>query len=534
MIFKLQSTFVFLFLVSNTFAQQPIIIEKTDLTEVKLYQNGAYISRLARTQLNEGFNEVVFKNLSPYINSQTLTVKGMGDATILNVSFKQNYLKDKYKPKEITMLESNLDTLNYKYQQVLNTSAILKEKESLLLANKSIGGANNGVLADELEPMMDYFSAKLTEIKDDMLNNSLKEKKLREQIEKIKNELNNRNNKNNLPEGNIVIEVNAKGKGNATFELGYLIATEATWYSFYDIRTKDVNSPVQIIYKAKIIQNTGENWENTKLRLSTANPQAGSVKPELYPWYLNFNVPQVLLKGTRDMRQNYQIQGDAPAVMSTATPEMKSVEVTLSQSQLSSEFTVAIPYTIMSDGQEHQVDIQSFSLPAVFEYVALPKLDVDAFLTARIAGWEDLSLTPGAANIYFDGAYVGESYINPLETGDTLTLSLGRDKKIIVKREKLKEFSSSKLFGNIKERSFTYEISVKNTKKEALNIVIQDQVPISQDKEIEVKITELSNGVLNDVTGKTEWRLAIQPNENKKVRLSYTVKFPKNKQVSGL
>ena len=166
------------FLLKMSHAQQPAFIEKTDLTEVKLYQSGAYINRTAKAILNAGINELVFKNLSPYINPQSLTVKGTGDATILNVSFKQNYLKDKYKPKEITNLETILDSLNYKYQQVLNTSAILKEKESLLMANKSIGGANNGVLADELEPIMDYFSAKLTEIKEASLENSMKEKKL--------------------------------------------------------------------------------------------------------------------------------------------------------------------------------------------------------------------------------------------------------------------------------------------------------------------------------------------------------------------
>ena len=178
--------------------------------------------------------------------------------------------------------------------------------------------------------------------------------------------------------------------------------------------------------------------------------------------------------------------------------------------------------------------IQTFSLPAVYEYVSLPKLDADAFLTARIAGWEDLSLTPGSANIYFDGAYVGESYINPFETGDTLTLSLGRDKKIVVKREKLKEFSSTKLFGGNKERTFTFEISVRNTKKEALTIVLLDQVPLSQDKEIEVKVLELSEGIKDDETGKVAWNLALQPNETKKVRLSYSVKYPKNKSVAGL
>ena len=526
--------FAFLFLVITLpgIAQQPVFVDKTELTEVKIYTNGAYVSRSAKTILNAGINEVVFKGLSPYIDPKSVTVKGKGDATLLNVSFKQDYLKDRYKSKEIVNLEGLLDSLNYKYQQVLNTASILKEKESLLLANKSIGGANNGVLADELEPVMDYFSAKLTEIKEEQLTNSVKDKKVREQIEKVKNELTKYNQLRNQPEGNIVVQVNANAKGAAAFEFAYMINQQASWYSFYDVKAKDVTSPVEVIYKAKVMQNTGENWEHTKLRLSTANPQAGNVKPDIYPWYLNFIVPQTMV--LQGLNKRY-INDVAPrSSQAITTNEMASIPVSITESQLSTEFSIAIPYTIMSDGKEYQIEIQSFSLPAVFEYVALPKVDADAFLTARIAGWEDLNLTPGSANIYFDGAYIGESYINPLSTGDTLALSLGRDKKIVIKREKLKELSSTRFLGSTKERAFTYEISVRNTKKESMTLVVEDQVPISQDKEIEVKIDELSGGIKNEETGKVFWKITLQPNETKKIKFAFAVKYPKNKMVNGL
>ena len=184
----------------------------------------------------------------------------------------------------------------------------------------------------------------------------------------------------NQPEGNIIVLVNATTKGAAAFEFAYMINKQASWYSFYDVKAKDVISPVEVIYKAKVIQNTGENWENTKLRLSTANPQAGNVKPDIYPWYLNFMMPQtILIQGTN---KRYSIADAAPSAQAIISSEMASLPVSIAESQLSTEFSISIPYTIMSDGQEHQVDIQSFSLPAVFEYVALPKVDADAFFGA--------------------------------------------------------------------------------------------------------------------------------------------------------
>ncbi len=526
-----------LFLTDFISAQELKVISNTEIKEVKLYQNGAMLNRTAKVSLNPGNYELVFDGLSPYINPQSINVKGMGDAVMLNVAFKQNYLKDKIKSKEVVELEVLLDSLNYKYQQTLNTTTVLQEQQNVLLANKSIGGANVGVTAAQLQAMIDYFSRKLAEVKDKLLDNSIKEKKQKEQIEKLKNQLAELNNRKNQPSGSIVVNVAVKTKTNASFDLSYLIASNATWYPFYDIRAKDINSPVELIYKAKASQNTGEDWKNVKLVLSTGNPQEGGVKPELTTWFLNFYEPRpvyMLQKANRpSAAESREVPSTSPGFNEDAK-QMESIPVQLNQNQLSSDFAIGIPYSILSDGEEYQVDIQSFQLPASYSYEATPKMDGDAFLTARLTGWENLSLTPGSANIYFDGAYIGESYINPGETEDTLTLSLGRDKRINIKREKLKEFSSTKLFGAYKERSFMYEITIRNTKNTSAEILLQDQIPVTQNKEIEIKVDELKGGDHNIENGTVKWKLKLQPNESKKLRLGFTVKYPKGKQIAGL
>lgn len=525
---------------SSVFSQETKFISNTEIKEVKLYQNGAMLNRSAKMSLNPGNFELVFDGLSPYINPQSISVKGMGDATMLNVSFKQNYLKDKIKTKEVVELEAQLDTLNYKYQQTLNTTNVLQEQQNILLSNKSIGGANVGVNATQLQAVIDYFSKKLADLKDKLLDNSLKEKKQKEQIEKIKNQLATLNSKSMQPSGSIVVNVLVKSKTIAIFDLSYLIGSNATWYPFYDIRSKDINSPVELVYKAKASNNTGEDWKNVKLKLSTGNPQQGGVKPELSTWFIKFYEPQpayLMYKSPAPAAASKQNESTRAVAVGQSVAEdvaMSSIPVQMNQNQLSSDFEISIPYSIPSDGEEYQIDIQSFNLPAIYTYESTPKLDGDAFLTARLTGWENLSLTPGAANVYFDDAFVGESFINPSETEDTLSVSLGRDKRINIKREKLKEFSSTKLFGNNKERSFMYEITIRNTKNAATEILLQDQLPISQNKEIEVKSDELSNGELNAETGTVKWKLKLQPNETKKLRLGFTVKYPKGKQIEGL
>jgi uncharacterized protein (TIGR02231 family) len=520
-------------------AQDPVWVGNSEIKEVKIFQNGAMVTRTAKATLNPGLQEVVLDGLSPYINPQSISLKGTGDATILAVSFQQNYLVEKKKSKEITSLEQDLDSLSLRLQQVKNKIVVLSETQALLQANKSIGGANNGVLVDELEPVVDYFIKKMGELKEDQLMTQLKEKKLNDQIGKIQQQLNVLRQKQQQPTGNIIVKVDARSRTMSSFDFSYVISSNVTWYAFYDIKVKDVNSPVELVYKAKVNQSSGEDWNQVRLSLSTGNPAIGSERPFLNPWYLNFYQPRPMY--SVQQKSNRMDMPSAPAVAEGAVmtmeqdqQDMKNVSVIMSENQLSSSFEIQQPYSIPSDGQDYQVEIQKHSLKADYNYIVLPKLDADAFLTARITGWEELSLTAGGANIYFDGAYVGESFVNPAETNDTLEISLGRDKRIVVKREKLKDLSGSKMFGGNKERSLSYDISIKNGKKEAISILLYDQIPLTMQKDIEVKVEELSGGEHNVETGEVKWKLQIPAGETTKKRLSFKVKYPKEKQILGL
>jgi len=521
----------------STKAQEPIWISNSVVKEVKIYQSGAMVSRTAKATLSPGLQEVVLDGLSPYINPQSIILKGNGDATILAVSFQQNYLAEMNKSKEVLNLEENIDSLSNRLQQLKNRNNVLTETQNLLLANKSIGGANTGVLVDELEPVVDYFIKKMNELKEEQLASVGKEKKLNEQINKLKQQLNVIQQKRQQSTGNIIVKVNVNAKTNSTFDFSYVIGTNVSWYPFYDVKIKDVNSPAELVYKAKVSQSTGEDWNQVKIGLSTGNPSIGNDRPQMNPWYLNFYEAYHQLQGVRSKSMEIS---QAPGVVNSgyaadeSVKEMTTIPVMMNENQLSTSFDIQGAYSIPSDGQEYQVEVQKFNLKSTYNYVGLPKLDGDAFLTASVTGWEELSLSPGGANVYFDGAFVGESFINPLETSDTLEISLGRDKRIVLKREKLKDISGNKLFGGNKERTMAFDISVKNGKKEAVTMILYDQVPLSNQKDIEVKIEEMSGAQYNAETGEIKWTLTIAPGETVKKRLAFKVKHPKDKQIIGL
>ncbi len=516
-------------------AQNSIRLDNSEIEKVRIYQNGAFVSRTVKTTLNPGLNEVVFDGLSPYINPNSVTVKGMGDATIIGVNFQQNYLKDQKKSPEINKLETERDSFNIKLRYIQNKIASTNEGIAVLQANKSIGGNNNGVVANDLIAIVDYYVKKINALKDDLIELGLKEQKTQEQINKINQQLSVLNNKQNQPEGNIVVTVDAKTKSSATFDFSYLINSNVSWTPIYDVRVKNINNPIEFILKAKVYQSTGEDWTNTNLTLNTGNPTDGAQKPILYPWYLNFQIYKL------DGKTNKRMEA-APSMMardrddkeSTAGATMMWENTQMMENQLSNEYIIQNKYTLKSGNLETQIEINRTNANAYYEYACAPKLNTDAFLMGHIPNWENLNLLDAEGTVYFDGAYVGVCTIQNTTVNDTMHISLGKDERIAVKRTKVNEVNGSSLLGSNKEKKCLYDITVKNTKKEAVTVIVEEQLPISQDKDITVNALELSGGDLNTTTGLVTWKISLQPGESVTKKFNFSVKYPKDKIVNGI
>ncbi len=206
--------------------------------------------------------------------------------------------------------------------------------------------------------------------------------------------------------------------------------------------------------------------------------------------------------------------------------------VSVADNTLNFTFDIDLPYDVPTNGKEQTATIAAAEIAATYKHYAVPKLDKDAYLLAEIADWNKLNLLPGEANIIFEGTYVGKSFIDPASTTDTLNLTLGRDKRVVVKREKMIDFSSVKFLGANKLQKFTYQLTVKNTKNEPINLLLKDQYPLTTNKEIEVELLDTDGAEVNGDNGVLNWKLALLPNETKKIKFSYTVKYPKDKLLN--
>lgn len=204
----------------------------------------------------------------------------------------------------------------------------------------------------------------------------------------------------------------------------------------------------------------------------------------------------------------------------------------ISQNPVNLKFDVKTSYDVPSDGEQYKVAITEYEKEADYLYKAVPKLNEHAFLTASITNWEELNLMNGNAGIYFEGTYLGETSLNPKESGDTLSISLGKDENIVVLREAIVSKEGSRVWSNRKEEKFHYEIKVRNNKAVAMKLEVMDQFPVSGNDEIAVERVESSLGEVDDKSGKITWKFKLEPKEEKKLDLKYNVRYPKGRTIN--
>jgi uncharacterized protein (TIGR02231 family) len=513
------------------------IVTESNVNHVTVFLNKAQVSRVAKVKIPFGKSQVVIGSLSAMLDPQSIQVSGKGKFVIEGTSVRQNYLTEQNVPTPIKVLKDSA-TLLAKWIQLENSQKeILSREEQLLNTNQKIGGTNQNITVAELKAMADFYRSRMTEIIQARSKHDEKINKHQERLNRINAQIQEKNALFSLNTSEIVVSVSAEVAQVAELEVNYIVMN-AGWQAVYDLRATNTNSPIQLGYKASVYQNTGEQWKNVKLTISTANPNESGLKPELSPWYLNFYQPVLYrdkaMRGVSMKKENTAPQPAAEMLMADEEAESSSFFVNTIQTSLNAEFNIALPYTIESGNKPTLVEIKSQLLAANYIYAVSPKVDRDVFLLARVTGWEELSLLPGEANIFFEGTFVGNTYLDPSAIKDTLGISLGRDKRISVKREKVKDFSSRKTIGSTQRDAYTFDITIRNAKAEKIELIVEDQIPVSTNNQIEVTTTQSSGAVFEKSSGKLKWLITLQPTESKKLTFGYEVKYPKDKPLNTL
>jgi hypothetical protein len=620
---KLLTTAIFIFIAFVLKADEsPKIVSKVQ--KVTVFLNGAQVTRTALVNIGAGTSTLVFGNMSSGMDVQSLQVNAGGEFTILSVKQELDFLAEEVKQKKLIELQGEQKQIRDKITLQNNLLSVYQEEVNMLGKNQVVTGENASLDVLKLKQALDFQTARLTEVKKKQQTVNDQVTDLNKELQKYDQQITNVSKGTSKATSNVLVTVSSKSSLQSTFTLNYVVRN-ANWYPTYDIRAKNVNSPISVTYKANVSQQSGEDWKNIKVILSTGNPTVSGNKPELAPNYLNFGMyysggsasiskvsgtilgtndgitlpgVSVRVKGTSigtvtDSEGNYNIQVPAgnpilvynyigydteerpvssptinlalkPAynqlnevVVSGYATELQGkiagvninpgtdkirirgissiqsvpVEVKQVENQTNVEFNISNPYSVPSDGKQYAIEIGQFDLNASYQYYVAPKVSTDVFLTAQLTNWNKYNFLSGEANLFFEGTFIGKSLINTQATTDTLNLSLGTDKNIVVKRTLEKDMTERQSIGSSKRETRNWIIDVKNRKNQPVNLLIEDQVPVSQNLGIEVDTQEVSGAKLDKITGKISWNFMLNSQDNKKVYLKYQVKYPKNQSV---
>ena len=532
---------------------------KATLTEVTVYAQGAQMHHKANYSVNAGVTEIIIEGISAFIDPKSIQVKGTGDLVLLDTKFSFYYpqptnalnqgasLKIK---RDIQLLEDSLRVMDFDIRDIQDEINVLNASKSIIASNgmvRSIGKVNDSI--NLLKQTIEYYTLKMNELnkKIIVLEKKRQEKAFRKiametRLTDLKNYQNNNgeieNNKSPIPR--ITITVSAKSPVTGKLNFSYVVSN-AGWTPIYDLRSDATTGKIELTYKAEVFQSTGLDWDNIKLNISTNNPYVNKTKPTLNPWYIDYNIyKSENRKGKMDKLQEVQITSQALFNRGYAYSEDMDDEknimgadqfTTVVHRLISAEFKIDLPYSIKSNNEKHMVLIKSTNLDTKFKYYTVPKLDASVYLVAQMTKLDELQLVPGQANIFFDGSYIGETYIDPTTMDDTLNLSLGKDPSIVVKRTLLKKELKDRIIGDKRERTFAYSIEISNQKSSSIEIVIQDQLPITQNADINIESDNFAKGRFDERTGLLEWSFILKAKENKVIDYNFRVKHAKDKNL---
>ncbi len=506
------------------------------IASVTVYADRAQVFRKGQADVNADARALLLNGLPAALIPGSVRVSGGGTARvkILGVEVASEYLEAEKMP-EVRKLVEEIGAVESEISALKGQETVWEAQERFL---NSFGTAWSGQASKDLaagrpdlagvDKFMDYFGSRLQSIQKGRRDNEklMAEKKAR--LEAL-----NRKLKEVMPAGSreekrvaVLIEVSQPGR--LEIDLSYAVSP-ARWTPVYTFKALPESGEMEMTVSANVTQRTGENWQDVKLVLSTSAPTAGNQPGELRPWYLDFAAARPMKSMTEDMAVRALAAEAAPAIALEETAE--AVETWAGVN-----FEVKKGWTVLSDGTERRVPIDSQKLPASFNYLAVPKLQELAYLRCAFKNTLGYPLLPGKADLFIGQEFVGSSGLDFVPADDELNLFFGEDRQIKVKRELLKrEKSGPGFMGRTEKVSLAYRLTLENLRNRPVEVELLDQVPVSQNTRIEVKDVKIVPPPAGqDEAGILNWKVKIEPGKKQEFSLAFSVEYPKGSRLQGI
>lgn len=517
-----------LFIGSSLVAQNPVKLA-SKIKQVQIFQPGATLYREAAVKLNAGQHELEFEGLSIGLDPNTIQLFSDGDLEVISFQLKNVGFEERDKPKAYLALQEKVKTKSEELALIEAELESLRIEKSLLEENKKIGG-NQGYSMEQLKAITSYTKAQtLTNAKAVYALNQQKQS-LKEELKALNNDLTRLRQKFNQLQSIINVKVRNDRPVNTKIGLSYSYRNNINWDPVYRLEFVGLDQDLELEQLAQVYQNTGEDLVNVKVTLSTGSPSSNNQLPRLQTNFINLYTPYtnngsgsnepVMLKEV--------VMADA---ISASKRKLTSKRIESNpKMETRQDFKLQGTYRIPNAKQE-LLALQSISLKADFHYESVPKIDPSVYLMAKLKDYQKHQLIAGKVSIFNEGAYNGSLFTDFKSVNEDLCLSLGKDRSFNITYERVFNEERKSLFGGTKVELFHYRIKMKPTKVNGNHLIIKDQIPISQNNDLKVKLIESPGAEFDEETGFLTWKMEILNSGAQQIDYKYELKYPSNQEV---
>ena len=546
---KRHSLFAFLFLLSaNLFFAQKPIYTKAKVTAVKVYRNSAELQNTVSFSIPSGISEIVIGNISEEINEKTIQIGvNSKNISILSSQFTSDYSTD-----------FKMDTTNPQIKKVNDSIKIVenlisknrieldanKKAVELLDKNQTVLVGSNSSNVAQLTQLTEFYTNKRIELENKLVSLKTKGDDLSKKLSRLKSSLKTKEQKEaeEFADGVIVLKLMSPAAGNIKLNINYL-TDNVSWKPYYEIKAEKISAPLDVTFKAIVKQNTGLDWKGVKLTLINGNSSRNNYAPTVSPWFIYARSPK-----EREIQREEASLIKTRAVASKAEYADKDIALegraegvavgyagfNVNTNELNTSYDIDIPYDILSNNEDHLISLYQQKIPADYQYFTAPNYNREAYLLAKIKDFSKYNLVSAPASIIFENMYIGETRISPDQTNNEMNITLGNDPKISIRREEVQDKSGEKFLSSYREKVITYDLVIKNNKKEQISIEVKDRFPLSNNEAVKIELLDKSGAAKDDEKGFLTWNIKLSPSETKKLRVSYKVRYPKDYTINGL
>jgi uncharacterized protein (TIGR02231 family) len=534
---KIRHAMLLLLFTQVFYAQE--IVKEIEIKRATLYLKGAKVTGTTPVTLKKGRNFVKLINLSNDIDENTYKVGLVKNTNLMAITPLNNYLHTN-KPSEI---EQKLEAKKKKNTRSMDLLALqiktLMGEQSIINANLQVHTNDKISPQEQLVKLTAFYAKRILEIENNLYLLQEQKNELANDNSNIVNQLAEERTNKNKNKKELLLEIESKTEMSFDLSVTYVV-NSAGWLPLYDIRATDVKSPLEIVFKGKIYQKTGQDWTNVKLFVSTYLPQNNQNRPILSPLYVNefvasanynqLNNDNYKKIGVNVATNSYQMLNKASNTNEEASYFDLPV-ANVSDSQMNILYELNEIQTIKSQEKEQFLILDKKEVAATYKYHAVPKVNQSVYLLAIVKNWQNLNLISGEASLFFDDNYIGKTFLQSNYLNNEFPISLGIDERIVIKRRKIEDKDEKKFFNSNRKETASYDIVIRNNTKQVIDLEILDQLPISENEKIIVKSLTIGDGVYDEKTGSILWQRKLESGKTETINFTYELKYPKDMKI---